>query len=30
MVTAKKEHVDKIRGMGLDADDYLVKPFSPA
>ena len=27
MVTAKKEDVDKIRGLGLGADDYLVKPF---
>lgn len=30
MVTAKKEDVDKIRGLRLGADDYLVKPFSPA
>lgn len=30
MVTAKKEDVDKIRGLGLGADDYLVKPFSPS
>ncbi len=30
MVTAKKEDVDKIRGLGLGADDYIVKPFSPA
>ncbi|WP_314723451.1 response regulator transcription factor [Enterocloster bolteae] len=30
MVTAKKEDVDKIRGLGLGADGYLVKPFSPA
>ncbi len=29
MVTAKKEDVDKIRGMGVGADDYIVKPFSP-
>lgn len=29
MVTARKEEVDKIRGLGLGADDYLVKPFSP-
>ena len=29
MVTAKKEDIDKIRGLGLGADDYLVKPFSP-
>lgn len=30
MVTAKKEDIDKIRGLGLGADDYLIKPFSPA
>lgn len=29
MVTAKKEDLDKIRGLGLGADDYMVKPFSP-
>lgn len=29
MVTAKKEDVDKIRGLGIGADDYIVKPFSP-
>ena len=29
MVTAKKDDVDKIRGLGLGADDYIVKPFSP-
>lgn len=29
MVTAKKEDLDKIRGLGLGADDYIVKPFSP-
>lgn len=28
-VTARKEEVDKIRGLGLGADDYIVKPFSP-
>lgn len=28
-VTAKKEELDKIRGLGLGADDYIVKPFSP-
>ena len=27
MVTAKKEDLDKIRGLGLGADDYIVKPF---
>ena len=30
MVTAKKEDLDKIRGLGLGADDYIVKPFSPS
>ncbi len=30
MVTAKKEDIDKIRGLGLGADDYIVKPFSPS
>ena len=30
MVTARREDVDKIRGLGLGADDYMVKPFSPA
>ncbi|UII56326.1 response regulator transcription factor [Cytobacillus spongiae] len=29
-VSAKKEDIDKIRGFGLGADDYLVKPFSPS
>lgn len=29
MVTAKKTDIDKIRGLGLGADDYIVKPFSP-
>lgn len=29
MVTAKIEEVDKIRGLGLGADDYIPKPFSP-
>ncbi|MBO9610219.1 MAG: response regulator transcription factor [Paenibacillaceae bacterium] len=28
MVSARKEDVDKIRGLGLGADDYIVKPFS--
>ncbi|MBB6674913.1 response regulator transcription factor [Cohnella nanjingensis] len=27
MVSAKKEEVDKIRGLGLGADDYMIKPF---
>ncbi|MDD4508550.1 MAG: response regulator transcription factor, partial [Eubacteriaceae bacterium] len=30
MVTARQEDVDKIRGLGLGADDYIEKPFSPA
>lgn len=30
MVTAKTESIDKIRGLGLGADDYVVKPFDPA
>lgn len=29
MVSAKKEDIDKIRGLGLGADDYVSKPFSP-
>lgn len=28
IVSAKKEEVDKIRGLGLGADDYIMKPFS--
>lgn len=27
MVTAKREDIDKIRGLGLGADDYIEKPF---
>lgn len=30
MVSSKKEDIDKIRGLGLGADDYIVKPFSPS
>ncbi|WP_127531671.1 response regulator transcription factor [Paenibacillus kobensis] len=30
MMSAKKEDIDKIRGLGLGADDYVVKPFSPS
>lgn len=30
MVTAKKEDIDIIRGLGLGADDYITKPFKPA
>ncbi|MFD2043798.1 response regulator transcription factor [Ornithinibacillus salinisoli] len=29
MVTAKSDDIDKVRGLGLGADDYIVKPFSP-
>ena len=29
MVSAKKDDIDKIRGLGLGADDYMTKPFSP-
>lgn len=29
MISAKREDVDKIRGLGLGADDYISKPFSP-
>ena len=30
MVSAKKDDIDKIRGFGLGADDYITKPFSPS
>ena len=30
MVTARREDIDKIRGLGLGADDYIAKPFDPA
>lgn len=30
IVSAKKEDIDKIRGLGLGADDYMIKPFSPS
>ena len=29
MVSAKKDDIDKIRGLGLGADDYMTKPFNP-
>ncbi|MEH7377742.1 MULTISPECIES: response regulator transcription factor [Bacillaceae] len=29
-VSAKKDEIDKIRGLGLGADDYITKPFSPS
>lgn len=29
MISARKDDIDKIRGLGLGADDYLTKPFSP-
>ncbi len=30
MVSARRDDIDKIRGLGLGADDYIVKPFSPS
>ncbi|MDO4568410.1 MAG: response regulator transcription factor [Clostridia bacterium] len=30
LVTARSEDIDKIRGLGLGADDYIEKPFSPS
>ena len=30
MVSAKKEDIDKVKGLGLGADDYMTKPFSPS
>ena len=30
MVSAKKDDIDKIRGLGLGAEDYITKPFSPS
>ena len=30
MVSAKKDDIDKIRGLGLGADDYVAKPYSPS
>lgn len=30
MVSAKKDDIDKIRGLGIGADDYITKPFSPS
>lgn len=30
VVSAKKDDIDKIRGLGLGADDYMTKPFSPS
>lgn len=30
LVSAKKEDLDKIKGLGFGADDYIVKPFSPS
>lgn len=29
IVSAKKDEIDKIRGLGIGADDYITKPFSP-
>jgi len=30
MVSAKKDDIDKIHGLGMGADDYIIKPFSPS
>ena len=30
MVSAKRDDIDKIRGLSLGADDYITKPFSPS
>ena len=30
MVSARRDDIDKIRGLGLGADDYITKPFSPS
>lgn len=30
MVSARKDDIDKIRGLGMGADDYITKPFSPS
>ena len=30
MVSAKKDDIDKIRGLGIGEDDYMTKPFSPS
>lgn len=30
LVSAKREDIDKIRGLGLGANDYIVKPFNPS
>ena len=30
LVSAKREDMDKIRGLGLGANDYIVKPFNPS
>jgi DNA-binding response OmpR family regulator len=29
MLTARGDETDKVRGLGIGADDYVVKPFSP-
>ena len=30
MVSAKKDDIDRVRELGLGADDYMTKPFSPS
>jgi DNA-binding response OmpR family regulator len=29
MLTAREEEIDRVLGLSLGADDYVVKPFSP-
>lgn len=29
IISARKDELDKIQGLGLGADDYMTKPFSP-
>ena len=29
-LSAKSDEIDKVRGLGLEADDYMTKPFSPS
>ena len=30
LVSARRDDIDKIKGLGFGADDYIVKPFSPS
>ena len=29
MLTARVQNEDKVQGLGIGADDYIAKPFSP-